>query len=73
MPLLIQRDYNTGADAAELIRSIGADDMIIHFGTYHMNIEEESFSKALKEADPLAAYLHMSESHRGLPGEGTVR
>jgi D-psicose/D-tagatose/L-ribulose 3-epimerase len=64
--------YNTGADAAELIRSVGVDDMIIHFDTYHMNIEEEGYSKALKEAGPLAAYIHMSESHRGLPGEGTV-
>jgi D-psicose/D-tagatose/L-ribulose 3-epimerase len=64
--------YNTGADAAELIRSVGADDMIIHFDTYHMNIEEEGYSKALKEAGPLAEYIHISESHRGLPGEGTV-
>jgi D-psicose/D-tagatose/L-ribulose 3-epimerase len=64
--------YNTGADAAELIRSIGADNMLVHFDTYHMNIEEESYSKALKEAGPLAAYIHMSESHRGLPGEDTV-
>jgi D-psicose/D-tagatose/L-ribulose 3-epimerase len=46
--------------------------MIIHFDTYHMNIEEEGYSKALKEAGPLAAYIHVSESHRGLPGEGTV-
>jgi D-psicose/D-tagatose/L-ribulose 3-epimerase len=40
--------YNTGADAAELIRSVGVDDMIIHFDTYHMNIEEEATARRSK-------------------------
>jgi D-psicose/D-tagatose/L-ribulose 3-epimerase len=64
--------YNTGEQAAKLFAAMGVDDMIIHFDTYHMNIEEESFSAALKNAGKLAGYIHMSESHRGLPGEGTV-
>src|SRR5271165_316944 len=64
--------YNTGEQAAKLFDAMGVDDMIIHFDTYHMNIEEESFSSALKNAGKLAGYIHMSESHRGLPGEGTV-
>jgi len=63
---------NTGADAAEYIRQIGADDIIIHFDTYHMNIEEEGYSRPLKEAGSLCGYIHLSESNRGLPGEGTV-
>ncbi len=63
---------NAGSQVADLIRKIGAHDMVIHFDTYHMNIEEESFSTALKEAGKLAGYIHMSESHRGAPGEGTV-
>jgi sugar phosphate isomerase/epimerase len=37
-----------------------------------MNIEEESFSSALKQAGKLAGYIHMSQSHRGAPGERTV-
>ena len=63
---------NTGADAAELILAIGADDIIIHFDTYHMNIEEEGFGGPLRAAGPLCGYIHLSESNRGLPGEGTV-
>jgi len=63
---------NTGEQAADLIERIGADDMVIHFDTYHMNIEEEGFSSALRTAGNGAGYIHMSESHRGLPGEGTV-
>lgn len=63
---------NTGADAAEYINEIGADNIIIHFDTYHMNIEEEGYSGPLKAAGQLCGYIHMSESNRGLPGEGTV-
>ena len=63
---------NTGEQAAELIERIGGDDMVVHFDTYHMNIEEEGFSSALRAAGNRAGYIHMSESHRGMPGEGTV-
>ncbi|MGA7127149.1 MAG: sugar phosphate isomerase/epimerase family protein [Chthoniobacterales bacterium] len=63
---------NTGSDAIEYFNAIGADDMIIHFDTYHMNIEEDGFGSALRNAGDYAGYIHMSESHRGLPGEGTV-
>jgi D-psicose/D-tagatose/L-ribulose 3-epimerase len=63
---------NTGSDAIDYFKAIGADDMIIHFDTYHMNIEEDGFGSALRSAGKYAGYIHMSESHRGLPGEGTV-
>jgi D-psicose/D-tagatose/L-ribulose 3-epimerase len=63
---------NTGEQAMDLFKRMGVDDMIIHFDTYHMNIEEESYSSALKKAGKYAGYIHMAESHRGLPGEGTV-
>lgn len=64
--------YNVGSDVADLIRTIGADDMFIHFDTYHMNIEEAGFSGPITEAGPLCAYIHMSESNRGIPGQGNV-
>jgi D-psicose/D-tagatose/L-ribulose 3-epimerase len=63
---------NTGSDAIDYFNAIGADDMIIHFDTYHMNIEEDGYGSALRDAGKYAGYIHLSESHRGLPGEGTV-
>ena len=63
---------NTGSDAIDYFTAIGADDMIIHFDTYHMNIEEDGYGSALRDAGRYAGYIHLSESHRGLPGEGTV-
>ncbi len=37
-----------------------------------MNIEEEGFYTPLVETADVLAYIHMSESHRGLIGTGTI-
>ncbi len=64
--------YNTLADARETILAIGMDNLKLHADTYHMNIEEEGFYKPLVESADVLGYVHMSESHRGLVGSGTV-
>jgi D-psicose/D-tagatose/L-ribulose 3-epimerase len=64
--------YNVGEDTVELIKTIGADNMFVHFDTYHMVIEEKGFSGPIKQAGPLCQYIHLSESGRGVPGEGNV-
>lgn len=63
--------YNVGSDVMELIQAIGTGNMFVHFDTYHMNIEE-SFSPAIRQAGALCKYIHMSESDRGIPGQGNV-
>src|SRR5690606_20827866 len=42
--------------------------------SYHMNIEERSFSEAIKAAAAAGrlGYVHIGESHRGYLGEGSV-
>jgi D-psicose/D-tagatose/L-ribulose 3-epimerase len=64
--------YNTLADARDTIKAIGADNLLLHADTYHMNIEEEGFYTPLVKAGDVLGYIHMSESHRGLVGTGTV-
>ena len=64
--------YNTLGDAREAILAIGADNLNLHADTYHMNIEEEGFYNPLVDTADVLAYIHMSESHRGLIGTGTV-
>lgn len=64
--------YNSLADARATIKTIGADNLQLHADTYHMNIEEEGFYKPLVECADVLGYIHMSESHRGLLGTGTV-
>ncbi len=65
--------YNTLADARETILAVGADNLTLHADTYHMNIEEVSFHSAIVEAADVLTYVHMSESHRGMVGQGTVK
>ena len=63
---------NTGEQCLRLIEQIGADNLFVHFDTYHMNIEERSFAEAIAAAGKRCRYIHLSESGRGIPGEGTV-
>lgn len=65
--------YNTLADTRAALLAVGADNLKLHADTYHMNIEEESFYDALVDAADVLGYIHMSESHRGLVGSGTVK
>lgn len=65
--------YNTLSDTRDTILATGADNLKLHADTYHMNIEEEGFYNPLVEAADVLDYIHMSESHRGLVGTGTVK
>jgi D-psicose/D-tagatose/L-ribulose 3-epimerase len=63
---------NRAADARQLIERIGAENLFIHLDTYHMNIEEESFAAGFSAAGRHLGYVHLSESHRGIPGRGMI-
>ena len=62
---------NTGWQARDLIEKVGADNMFIHLDTYHMNIEEKGAANGILDAREHLRYIHLSESDRGTPGEGT--
>ena len=68
--------YNTLSDTRDTVLAIGsetgADKLKLHADTYHMNIEEEGFYAPLVVNADVLDYVHMSESHRGLVGSGTV-
>ena len=64
--------YNSLEDARETVLAVGATNLKLHADTYHMNIEEEGFYKPIIATQDVLDYIHMSESHRGLVGSGTV-
>lgn len=67
--------FNTVKDTLALIEAIeaqGVDNVYVHADTYHMNIEEAGFRQAILLAGPKLAYIHMSESDLGVPGQGNV-
>ena len=63
---------NTAAQARTLAQRIDEPAVMIHLDTYHANIEEKSFADALADGGGLVAYVHLSESDRGVPGSGNV-
>lgn len=65
--------YNTLSDTRDTILKVGASNLKLHADTYHMNIEEEGFFTPIIETADVLDYIHMSESHRGLVGTGTVQ
>jgi D-psicose/D-tagatose/L-ribulose 3-epimerase len=62
---------NTGWQARDMIEKVGADNIFIHLDTYHMNIEEKGAANGILDARENLRYIHLSESDRGTPGEGT--
>ena len=63
---------NTGQQTVEALNRIGADNTFVHLDTYHMNIEEVSMSQGCQDAGSRLEYIHLSESHRGVPGRGCL-
>jgi D-psicose/D-tagatose/L-ribulose 3-epimerase len=64
--------FNSLADTRDAVQRVGAENLKVHADTYHMNIEERGFYQPLVEVGDVVDYIHMSESHRGLVGSGTV-
>jgi D-psicose/D-tagatose/L-ribulose 3-epimerase len=62
---------NTGWQAKWMIEKVGSDNIFIHLDTYHMNIEEKGAGNGILDARDHLKYIHLSESDRGTPGEGT--
>lgn len=63
---------NTAEDARKLVEEINHPNVKIHLDTYHLNIEEESFYRAIKIAGEYLYHFHVCENNRGIPGTGHV-
>ena len=63
---------NTAANVIELIEKTGASNLAVHLDTFHMNIEENNFHDPVIQAGKLLKHVHITESNRGMPGEGTI-
>ena len=63
---------NTCDQALKLIELIDEPNVGIHLDSYHMNIEEEEFYAPTMRAKGRLQHYHLSESHRGTPGTGTI-
>lgn len=65
---------NTTAQALQMLHDIGADNVGLHFDTYHACIEERSLLAALEAALQAGKvnHFHACANNRGAPGQGLV-
>jgi len=61
---------NTQADAAKLVKDVGAPNVRVHFDTFHANIEERNPAASLRKIAKVLGHVHLSENDRGIPGSG---
>jgi len=64
---------NVAKDVLKLIEQVGSESLAVHLDTFHMNIEEENFVDPILASGQHLKHLHITESNRGMPGEGNVR
>ncbi|WP_214227849.1 sugar phosphate isomerase/epimerase family protein [Pedobacter sp. B4-66] len=62
----------SAAEVLEWIDLIGSPALALHLDTFHMNIEEDNFRDPVISAGRHLRHLHITESNRGMPGEGNV-
>ena len=63
---------NTVAQALELVRLSGSDNIYVHLDTFHMNIEEDDLLGAIQTALPHLVYFELDQNHRGRPDRGAI-
>ncbi|MEU4477975.1 sugar phosphate isomerase/epimerase family protein [Micromonospora sp. NPDC023966] len=63
---------NTCAQAVQVIKDVGAGNVVVHLDVYHANIEENSIAQAVADCGDHLGYVHVGESHRGYLGTGSA-
>ena len=60
------------SETLTLLRKTNASNLGLHLDTFHMNIEEANFHDPVIQANEKLFHVHMTESDRGMLGEGNV-
>lgn len=61
---------NTIAEAMEVIKETGLDNLGLLVDTFHMNIEETNMAESILTAGPFIKHVHVADSNRWVPGHG---
>jgi D-psicose/D-tagatose/L-ribulose 3-epimerase len=64
--------FTAAEEVLDMIDAIGADNIGLHLDTFHMNIEEPNFYDPIILAGNSLKHMHITESDRGMLGEGNV-
>lgn len=64
--------FTAAEEVLKMIENIGTTNIGLHLDTFHMNIEERNFYDPIISAGNNLNHLHITESDRGMTGEGNV-
>ena len=64
--------FTAADEVLDMIESIGKPNIGLHLDTFHMNIEERNFYDPISRAGNRLKHVHITESDRGMTGEGNV-
>lgn len=64
--------FTSAAEVLELIEKTNCNNLGLHLDTFHMNIEESNFYDPIIQAGNKLKHIHITESDRGMTGEGNV-
>ena len=64
--------FTAADEVLNMIELIGSNNLGLHLDTFHMNIEENNFYDPIIRAGNRLKHFHITESDRGMTGEGNV-
>ncbi|MBG6188739.1 sugar phosphate isomerase/epimerase family protein [Flavobacterium sp. CAN_S2] len=64
--------FTAADEVLNMIESIGTNNIGLHLDTFHMNIEERNFYDPIIRVGNRLKHIHITESDRGMTGEGNV-
>jgi D-psicose/D-tagatose/L-ribulose 3-epimerase len=63
---------NTAKEAVDYVNAVGSANIGVLLDTYHMNIEEDSFTEAIHLAGNKLVSVHTGDNNRRCPGRGHI-
>lgn len=64
--------FTSAAEVLDTIEKVDSTNLGLHLDTFHMNIEENNFYNPIIQAGNKLKHIHITESDRGMTGEGNV-
>ncbi len=65
-------NVTTAAEGVALCRELDHEAFVLMLDTYHMNVDEASFTAPILESKELLGHMHIAENNRYYPGGGHI-
>ncbi len=62
----------TAQDVLELIEDVGSTRVKVHLDTFHMNLEEQDWRRAILSCKGRLGHVHVADNSRNYPGWGLI-